>query len=311
MSAKKKKFSKKMKRMACLPASWILMLCAVLIRRLTRERTISLSSSIGNFVYDHLRIRRSMVLSNLKNTFPEKTNLEIEHIARESYHSQVLNLLEMLRIPLIKDARNAREFVSLKACDSFHEVLRNNQGAVVVSGHYCSWEIIGVCTGLLLKPMNFVVKPIKNRYLDKYISSLRTFHGNRVIPKDKALRQGMKALKNGEILVILADQSQRKVDQYIEFLRRRSSVFLGPAFLALKAGVPLFVELSRRNSHGHYELEIIEVQTSDLQCVKEDILELVKRYHKVMEDFILHYPGEWLWMHNRWKRSNQLPLKDF
>jgi len=303
MSKKFTKISKKIKRLTYPLGTWLFLLLGFLVRRLNREQCLRLSRILGNFIYDYLRIRRGLVLDNLSRTFPGKTHQEIDRIARMVYQNQVLNLFELLRIPLIKDKSDAKKFVKIEAEESFHQAMSNNTGAVVVSGHFGSWETIGVCTGLMLKPMNLIAKPIKNQRLDHYLNQLRSLHGNKVIPKDKALREGMKILKNGEILAILADQSQRKVSRYIDFLGRKSSVFLGPAFMALKAGVPLYVEVSRRTEKNEYQVEIKQVPTSDLDCRKQDILELVKRYHRVLEDFIRKHPEEWLWLHDRWKRS--------
>lgn len=264
---------------------------------------MSLGRMLGIFVYSCLKIRRDLVLENLTCSFPEKTRADIDNIARKVYQNQALNIIELLRIPLIKNKKDAQELVSMHVDEGFQPILKNKQGAVVVSGHFGSWETIGLCTGLMLKPMNFIVKPIKNKYLDIYLNHLRTMHGNKVIEANNALRAGINALKRGEIVVILADQSQRKVSHYIDFLGRKTSVFLGPGFLALKSGVPLFVEVPRRTKDDHYQLKIIEVKTSDLTCHKEDILELVKRYHFILEQFIRKHPEEWLWLHNRWKRS--------
>jgi Kdo2-lipid IVA lauroyltransferase/acyltransferase len=300
---KTKKFKKKIKRLIYPLGTWLFLLLGLVVRRLNRNQCLRLSRILGNFIYDYLRIRRWLVLDNLSRTFPRKSSQEIDRIARRVYQNQILNLFELLRIPLIRDKSDAQKFVKLYAEESFYQAMSNNTGAVVVSGHFGSWETIGVCTGLILKPMNFIAKPIKNQRLDYYLNQLRALHGNKVIQKDKALREGMKALKNGEILAILADQSQRKVSRYVEFLGRQSSVFLGPAFLALKAGVPLFVEVSRRTENHDYHVEIKKVQTSDLECRKEDIVELVKRYLKELEDFIIKHPEEWLWLHDRWKRS--------
>ncbi len=276
------------------------------LRMMSRNQALKLSRILGTLAFDLLRIRRGLVLKNLSLTFPEKNSLEIQGLARQVYQNQVLNIVELLRIPLIQNREDALQLVSMDADEEFQQVIQQNSGAVVVSGHLSSWEIIGVCTGLILKPMHFIVKPMRNQYLNDHLNHLRTLRGNKIITSDKALREGIRALKEGEVVVVLADQSQRKVDRHISFLGRRTSVFLGPAFLALKAGVPLFVEVSRRTRDNTYQLEIVQVKTSDLACCKDDIAELVRRYHQVLEEFIRDHPQEWLWLHNRWKRSSRI-----
>ncbi len=274
-----------------------------LFRAASREQALRIACFIGDIAYGFLRIRRRLVEKNLRLTFPEKTLAEIRKIARQSYQNQVLNFIELLRIPLISSKEDARSLVEIRADRSFTERLSMKQGSVVVSGHLSSWEVIGVCTGMLLAPIHFVVKPLKNSFLDRYLNRLRVRNGNSVIYKDQSLRQGLHVIKNSGVLTVLGDQSNKEGDFYVEFLGRKSTIFMGPAFWALKAGVPLFVETSRRHESGRYVIEITEVDTKDLSYNKSDIRELTVRYTRALEEFIRKHPEEWLWLHDRWKRS--------
>lgn len=285
----------------------IIMLAGRLIRKISRERAEKTAFIIGDLVYGVLRIRRGLVEKNLSHAFPEKNLQEIREIARQSYRNQVLNFVEMLRIPLIRCKQDAEKIVEIKADESMLERIVHQKGALMVSAHLGSWEIIGVCTGMLLAPVNLIVKPVKNMRLDIYLNKLRTMHGNKVIPKNKALRQGLKVLNQGELLGVLGDQSNKDGDFYVDFLGRKATIFLGPAFWSLKAGVPLFVETCKRLGKGRYLIEISEISTHDLSYNREDITTLAQRYTMALEDFIRKNPEEWLWLHDRWKRTPDLP----
>ena len=113
----------------------------------------------------------------------------------------------------------------------------------------------------------------------------------------------MRTLRNGGIVVMLGDQSDSSGSFFTEFLGRRTSVFLGPAFLALKTGVPLFVAMCRRTGDGRYKVENEEIEMGDLGTTKADAEELTRRYTKVLERYIYQYPEEWFWLHNRWKQT--------
>ncbi len=130
-------------------------------------------------------------------------------------------------------------------------------------------------------------------------------HGNRIVYDRQALREGLRTLRNGGLLVMLGDQSDPGESFFTEFLGRRTSVFLGPAYLALKAGVPLFVGMCRRTGDGRYKVENEEIDHSDLGTTKADAEELTRRYTRVLERFIYQYPEEWFWLHNRWKRTER------
>lgn len=284
--------------------SWIMLVLGFFVRKMNRGTVLKTADLLGDLAYGVIRIRRALVEKNLSLVFPEKKSSEIKEIARQVYRNQVLNVMEMLRIPLIKSKEDAQKLVEIKRpVDFFQKTTDQNRGAILVSAHLGSWEMLALCTGLLLAPVHVIVKPLKNNFFDAHLVRWRTAHGNKLIYKDKALREGLKVLRQGGFIGVLGDQSNRRADNYIDFLGRKSTIFLGPAFLALKAGVPVFIETCKRLDNGKYLLEIIEIPTGDLNYNREDIKKLAIRYTRYLEDFILKNPEEWLWLHDRWKRS--------
>jgi len=282
----------------------LLMLVGVILRRLNRSHSAALARILGDIVYDLLKIRRTLVETNLSLTFPEKSGEEISRIARQVYRNLAANAVEVLRLPLIRTPEDATRLVDVDVRDFLAKTRDRNNGAVCVSAHFGNWELLAVSLGLLISPVTVVVKRLKNRDLDSQINLWRSMRGNTVVYKRQALREGLRTLRSGGIMSILADQSDPNGGFFMDFLGRRASVFLGPAFLALKTGVPLFVVMCRRNGSGRYIAEFEEVETSDLGEGKEDAEELARRYTRVLERYIRTCPEEWFWVHNRWKRSS-------
>ncbi len=302
----RKTFKKSLKHISYPVTAILFMLLGFTTRKMSRTQALRLARLLGYLACDVFRIRRNLVLDNLRQAFPEKSEQEIKKLARQTYINQARNIIELLRVPLIRNEQDARSLIEIRADASFHESIAQGRGAIVVSAHLSSWETIGVCAGVLLTPLHIVVKPIKNKYLDSRINQLRTMHGNRAISKDQAVRQGLQVLKSGGIIVILGDQSKKHGNFYTDFLGRKSSVVLGPAFLALKAKVPIFVETCRSLDSGRYLVDIKEVTTNDLEYTRESIKTLTVRYTKVLEKFIRNHPDEWLWLHDRWKRTKDM-----
>ncbi len=282
----------------------ILLLVGLIVRRLNRAHVAAIARISGDIVYDRLKIRRELVETNLSLTFPEKSGEEIRRIARQVYRNLAENAIEVLRLSLIGTPEDASRLVEVDVRDFLAKTRDRNKGAVCVSAHFGNWELLAVSLGLLVSPVTVVVKRLKNRDLDSQINRWRSMRGNTVVYKRQALREGLRTLRSGGIMSILADQSDPKGGFFMDFLGRRASVFLGPAFLALKTGVPLFVVMCRRNGSGRYIAEFEEVETSDLGAGKEDAEELARRYTRVLERYIRTYPEEWFWVHNRWKRSS-------
>jgi len=281
----------------------LIMALGVLVRCISREKSTAIARFFGDVGYDLLKVRRRLVVQNLAYTFPEKSPSEIGVIARQVYRNQAENIIEMLRLPMIKTTADAAQLLDIDASKFLAKTIVQKKGGVLLSAHFGNWELFGLCAGLLVTPATIVVKRLKNNKIDQQINAWRTMYGNRIVYKGQALREGMRTLINGGILTVLGDQSDPGGSFYTEFLGRRTSVFLGPAYLALKAGVPLFVGMCRRIGAGRYVVEFEEVDTKDLGTTKTDAEELVRRYTKVLERFIYQYPEEWFWLHNRWKRT--------
>ncbi len=283
---------------------YLIMGLAVLVRSISRKKSTAIALFFGDFCYDTLKIRRKLVMQNLALTFPEKNGTEISLIARQVYRNQAENVIEMLRLTMIKTAEDAAQLMDIDARDLMAKTIDQKKGGVLLSAHFGNWELLALCAGLLVTPVTIIVKRLKNRDIDRKMNAWRTMHGNRIIYKWQALREGLRTLQNGGILSILGDQSDPNGSFFTEFLGRRTSVFLGPAYLALKAKVPLFVGICRRTGDGRYTLDSEEIEMTDLGITRADAEELVRRYTKVLERYIYQYPEEWFWLHDRWKRSD-------
>ena len=81
-----------------------------------------------------------------------------------------------------------------------------------------------------------------------------------------------------------------------------SSVYSGPAVFALKTGSDIVLAISVRQPDYSYKVELTELPSNNLpENYDEKIKEICRRYLNFLEGFIRQYPGQWLWLHNRWK----------
>ena len=280
-----------------------IMLLGVLVRSISRNTSTTIAHLIGDFAYQVLKIRRPLVEENLTLTFPEKNSSEIKTLARKVYRNQAENFIEMLRLPMIKTAEDAARLMDFKDRNILAKTLGQNKGCVLLSAHFGNWELLALCGGFLVAPLTIIVKEVKNHAINRQINLWRTMRGNRIIYDWQALREGLRTLRKGGVLTMLGDQSNSSGIFFTEFLGRRTSVFLGPAFFALNAGVPLFVAMCRRTEGGRYTVDIEEVDMTSLGKERADVEELARRYTKLLERSIYQYPEEWFWLHNRWKRK--------
>lgn len=278
-------------------------LLGILVRMLGRRQARMLAFLVGDFMHRIIGLRRKLVYRNLSLTFPEKSPEQIAHIARDVYRNVAVALLEVLRLPLIRNRDDAADLVDLDAEDFLQWYRTRKTGAVCISAHYGNWELMAYASGLLVEPVTIIVKRLRNQRVDRKMNEYRTMNGNRIVYRRQALRQGLKVLQDGGLLAILGDQSDPNESNIGEFLGRKATMFHGAAFFALKTRVPMFFILCSSNGDGRYTIRIREIETSDLSFSKADIATLAARYTRAIEAEILRRPEEWFWLHDRWKRG--------
>lgn len=299
----RKRFRKKAREASNRVTFAALRLLGAAVLSLDAENARRAATLFGDLMHRVLGIRRSLVYANLRSVFPEKTEPEIRRIAAAVYRNLMTTLVEVLRFPLIRTREDVAALVDIDDREFLSRLRSSGKGIVVVSAHYGNWELMATAFGLMVTPVTIIVKRLRNRLVDRWMNDWRTMRGNRIVYKRQAVREGLRLLESGGVLTLLGDQSDPKANNYGEFLGRKATMFHGAAFFALKAGVPLFVGMCRRNADGRrYTIEMQEVDTSGLAFCKADIEKLAERYTRVIEGYIRRNPEEWLWLHDRWKR---------
>ncbi|MBC8041995.1 MAG: lysophospholipid acyltransferase family protein [Rhizobacter sp.] len=295
-----------MNRSLKLLTDWLLYalfsLAGVLIRSLSIEQTYRLAQRIGGWLYHTLKLRRSLTERNLRNAFPELSESELQRIARGAYDTQVINLFEMLRLPLIKTVEDAKKiFVEVQSAEAEQKCFQQGKGCVFVSAHFGNWELMGVCAGMIWRPATIITKAQSNKFIDRKINLWRTRFGNTLTEMAQSPRVILRDLKQGKLVAILADQAGSEEGHYLTFLGQDASVFLGAAYFALRTATPMFLGMAVRTGTGTYRMEFTEIPTADLTFTPRHIELLAARYIAAIETYIRAYPSLWLWLHNRWK----------
>lgn len=281
----------------------------IVARKLSIERNYRMAESLGDFFYNTLKLRRGLVEKNLALCFPEKSDAERNRIAREVYQTQIINLLETLRIPLIKTKEDAAKILQADATPLYEKALNQGKGCLLVSAHFGNWELLALCSGLTVKKMTVITKSQSNKFIDRKINEWRSMHGNRMVDMGQAPRVCIRELREGGIVSMLSDQSGPQDGYFTNFLGQDASIFLGAAVFALRTGAPIFVAMNVRTGIGTYRAEIREIPMDDLSSDDEGVRILAERYIRVIEEYIRRYPAQWFWLHNRWKRKRPIPLQ--
>ena len=257
---------------------------------------------IAILFYYLIPIRKSTVIENLSNAFPEYDKKRIRQIAFNSYRSFAITLAEILSIPWMSrvDIEKQVNCVNKKLItDKYKE----NKGVILLSAHFGNWEYVAASVAAQLNiPFSVVVKPQRNPYVTKWMNKARTRWNNQIVPLGLSIRQTYQTLKEKQVVAMVADQRGPEESIKVKFFGRKISVHTGPAVLALKTGAPILYGVCVRGEDYYYKTEIVEIAAGDVKGTQEEkIREISQRHMAHLESYIRQYPEQWLWMHKRWK----------
>jgi KDO2-lipid IV(A) lauroyltransferase len=172
------------------------------------------------------------------------------------------------------------------------------KGVIFATGHLGNWELSAYAHALLSRPMNVVVRPLDNPLLEAFVERRRSLSGNTILSKREFLRPVLKALARNEAVGILIDHNALPADgEFVDFFGVPACSNSGFAKLAARSGaavVPGFAFWSapeRRYLLTFYpEIPITGDALADTAAVQQCVEQAVRAH-----------PGQWLWIHRRWK----------
>jgi KDO2-lipid IV(A) lauroyltransferase len=279
---------------------------AWLAQRLSFRSAGRVGRALGAIVYDVIGYRKKITHDNLAHAFPEKSDSERSRIARGAYKSFATTLVEMLW-----SGGQTREeltrICTLKNPDVLHRHMTNPNGIIILSGHFGNWELFGSSFGLRIDhPTATIAQRQRNRRIDAMIEHIRTRWNNTNISMGVSTREVFRMLKQGKLVAMLGDQSGPKEAVFVNFFGRPAATHRGAAAFSLKSGSPIVMAFFVRQADGVYDTTFEEIDQSDLTgYTDENVLELTRRHAAILEKYIRLYPDQWLWMHKRWKHTEQ------
>lgn len=259
---------------------------------------------LGTAAFSLLSRRRAVAIDNLRHAFPEKSDAELNKIARGAFRNYGIALIEFLWFPHLTD-QILRKLVKPMNLELMQRGFAKGKGMVMLSGHFGNWELIALAMARLAGlPFTIIVQTQSNRLVDAVINRQRCMFGNKVIPMGISVREIIRTLQEGGIVAIAPDQSGPIEGVFVDFFGRSVATHQGPAAFALRSGAPMQMGFIVRQTDGTYEVVLEEIPTSDLAGTKEEnVVELTRRHTALLERYIRRYPDHWQWMHRRWKHT--------
>ncbi|MFQ5455680.1 MAG: lysophospholipid acyltransferase family protein [Nitrospirota bacterium] len=269
---------------------------------------IKLGGIIGGISFLVLRKPKKNSLNNIKLALDNvKTEKERKRIAKESFKNLGRSLFEVLHSCRINE-KNIDDIITLKGEEYLKKERQNGKGIILIGGHVGNWELIVIALSLRGYKIKVVAAPIYDKRISDLIVRLRSHHNIETIIRGSrsAARQILSCLRNKEILAFLIDQDIPKVDGvFVNFFNKRCFTPSAPASIALKTNSKVMMAFTYREKEIYRHKVIIHkpIQLIKTGNLKEDIVSNTGIFSEFIEKYIRLFPEQWVWMHNRWKRS--------
>jgi Kdo2-lipid IVA lauroyltransferase/acyltransferase len=268
-------------------------------RPLARAAAIALSWTIYLL---HVRLRR-VGMRNLALAFPEKTWRDRARILRGVFTSLGRQLAEVCLFPKYT-LDNVGKVVVYDGFENFERALARGKGVLFLTAHLGAWELSAFTHSLYGHPLQIVMRPLDNVYLDRLMRRYRTMHGNSTVDKDDFVRGLLSAMKSGETVGILMDTNMTPPQGvFADFFGIPACTASGLARIALRtdaAVVPGFTiwDPGLRKYRLRFDPAVKLIRTGNDDA---DVLANTALFTKVIEEYVRRYPDQWLWVHRRWK----------
>jgi KDO2-lipid IV(A) lauroyltransferase len=251
-----------------------------------------------------LRIRRGVVLANLRTAFPEKTDGERRDIARRTYRNLGRMVAEFLVVPRMTPAELERVLV-FERLEIIEEARARGQGVVVCTAHFGNWELLQAGTTLRGLPISSISRHQDRTGADSLVKQTRAGAGveELVVRKGETLKAALRSLRQGRILGYVIDQNMpRRRAVFPTFFGVPAATSPTPAYLAMRHGARVVFAVAVPEGEGRYRAAIegpVEPRRSgDRQA---DVLAFMQELNDRLERHVRAHPDGWYWLHRRWK----------
>ena len=240
--------------------------------------------------------------AQIRMIFPDITDTDIDHHITDMWDNLGRTMAEYPHLKKISETR--------VTIDDPAGVLSNPdlhaRPAIFIAGHFANWEICGPAlytkTGIAL---NLVYRPANNTRVDSLMTRLRSLNG--ILPTLAKSRGGMRAILDGlsanQKIGLLIDQKYTEGIN-VDFFGVQASATTIYAQLGHRFHAPVYPVQVVRDHGARFRIIIhpaLAIAAPD--GTPRPLPDVVNNAHEMMFDWVRTHPGQWLWVHQRWKKD--------
>lgn len=284
-----------------------------LLLRTTAWMPLPIAHKLGQFlgllIYYLPNNARHVAKINIQLCFPDLNPAEQKQLLRDSLIESGKTLSEMGIMWLANSQSVLNLITSIEGEGTLKAAIQKNNGVLLAMPHIGSWELVNLYAANHY-PVTSLYKPPHMSGLDNIIRESRQRTGATLVPTDTSgVRAVSKALKNGEVIVILPDQQpylHMKNGLFANFFGIPANSMTLLSKLADKTGAEIVYAYTKRLANGQgFKLVFMPASINDN---KSDLQHSVEQMNLDIEKVVRDCPEQYQWTYKRFKaRPNNQP----
>ena len=261
---------------------------AGLLHLLGRHR-YRLADGAANFAFALQPRRRSTTARNFQRILPGLGRREARRLAARSYREYARTALDFVYVHHLSRRRLVATFRAHGA-EQLFELRRRRQGAVLVLFHLGTWDAGGAYATALGFPLTVVMADEGMAAIRDLVVWARSQMGMRAVLASRSSRAVLEALRQGELVALVADIPGATPGLEVGFLGHRTRISALPYRLAQHTGCPLIPVVAVRSPAGGYFIEVHRPLTvaGDGEPERE-----LRPLLEVFEGAVRRWPEQW------------------
>lgn len=262
----------------------------------------ALGATLGILWYDVFRIRRQVVIANLKIAYPEMSLSDRKRLGRRAMIEFCTNIIQYAQIPFL-DGESLNRFFIIEGLEHLERARAKGKGVAMLTLHLGNGDFAVSGLGLMGLPVHLVSKVMKTKWLNDLWFGMRERVGVRFIEPRNSSFAILKAFKRNEIVIFVNDQfTGPPIGIKAKFFNHDAGTALGLATMVERSGAAVVPTYNLRLADGRirivFEAEIPFEHKGDHD---QSLAQMTQAYNDRLEQYVRMCPHQWMWIHKRWK----------
>ena len=277
-----------------------------LVRLLGPDRAGAVGAALARRLGPLVKAHR-IALDNIRQAFPDLPATEHDRIVTEAWDNLGRTAAEYVHLDRLWDfdpdhPSTGRIEIAPEVTERFYGLLHDGKPALFFAAHLANWELPAIAAARHGLPSAVLYRTPNNAAVARDIVALREALMGRLIPATIAAPvRMMEALDQGLHVGMLIDQRFSRGPQ-VPFMGRLSYSNPLLARMARRFDCPVHGARAIRLPGGRFRLELTEAVALPRDARGQvDVEAATALLNRIVEGWVREHPGQWLWMHRRWR----------